>query len=653
MTTRRYGLGAIALTCLGLFIALFAGEPLLAQRFENAHGNACTQEGYGGRRISTGGYISVGVTHPPDATGVCASASNIYVVKLNTNGTVQWMYQYDIGGSDVGNDVIELTNGDFAICGYTNNRGSGCWPTTANPVVDAFIMRIRPNGAVVWCCTYGDTARFDVFRRIIQCQFGQPPTVGGALVGDLSAAGSTYTGITPASSDGFAVRVRQSNGAVVWSNRYAGRSYDDFRSLIETQVPLVSSTVPTAGNFVMVGQSNSFNTAGVANAFIVRCDGNTGRISTAAPQGVAAYGNGVASYLWSVEEITIGGDSSSLVYTGGIIPSNLTAPDIYLLKTRANPCSYVRDRRIGDNGASADEGSTIRELRTIFSSTCLSTGNLYVTGHSHIRPGYNGDVFAMIINSTNLTLSGSFHLYGELSDDQGWYIDFVPAVSGQSTEGFYITGRGAYAGSVPSVAIPPDPDQMYVLKTDCRLNTNCCDTIYSVVDSVPQLPDSCARLSVSAYAVRCSVAVRRDTERVWRIICNDSLHVHTCDSVPSTGSSAPGRNDGDLSDNGTSAVDPDAPVLNAGALAVNFFPNPVSRGDVLSLRCDIGSPGMVVTSVTDLSGSEIYRYEEEEHAGSNLVRLRTDDWHVGTYLVKVSKGGASLTRRVVVVDTQR
>jgi hypothetical protein len=649
MTTRHYGLSAIALTCLGLLIAVFAAQPAMAQRFENAHGDACFDEGYGGRRLANGGYISVGATVPPNSSGACTNPSDVFVVKLNANGTVAWMFKYDLEGNDVGEDIIELTNGDYAICGYTDHSltASACY-SAGNPAVDGFIMRINSNGGVIWCRTYGDTTRWDGFRRIIQCRFGQAPP-NPARVGDLAVVGYSYDPANTNTADGYAVRVNQGAGAVVWARRFGGGFYDDFRSLIET-----SAGTANLGDFVMVGQSNSFNPSlgAVGNAFIVRCNGFTGLVG-AAPQGAAAYGNNVNCYLWSVDELSVGNNATRLVYAGGIFVNNspIAATDIYLLKTAASPCTYMADRRIGDNGPLTDEASTIREFRNLPLGSGFVNGNLYVTGHSYIRPGFNGDAFLMVVNPGNLALLGAFHLYGERSDDGAWYADYVPAVAGQSTEGIYMTGRGLLInGATPSIPIAPDPDQMYLLKTDNTLFTNCCDTTYTVRDSVPRLTDSCPQLNPPTYGIMCLIDTLRDTQRVWRTICNDTLHIHSCDSTTTTGGPTNRAGRGDLSDNATSAVGPEGAGGARAPLTVSFFPNPVRRGEALSLRCGLGSAGTVSILVTDLSGKEIYRGNDEVTEGEMLLRIPTDGWRSGTYLIKVTKGTASQTRRVVVTE---
>lgn len=654
MTTRQYGLGAWALMSLTILLLALVAQPSNAQHFENVHGDSCIEEGYGGRRLNVGlnagNFISVGVTYSVNAgpAGGCAAArSDIFVVKLNRLGQVLWQRSYDIGGNDVGYDVFELTNGDVAICGQSDNNltTSNCYSTPPTGR-DAFIMRLNVNtGAVVWCCTYGTGTTDEGFRRIIQCRFA--PTATRDSVGDLASTGYTFD---PATGDnnGYTVRVNQNTGNLVWNNTYGGPFYDDFRSIIETRFF-------GRGDIVTCGDSRSFNTSGgtTDNAWIVRVNGGTGAIGLA-PQGSAAYGGAnINCYLWSVTEQTVTADTGKLVFAGGIYPTGLTAPEIYVLKTGPVPCTYVIDRHFGDFGQATDEASTIRELPNP-PVTSLPTGVLYTTGHSYIRAGFNGDAYLMMLNPGNLTLVNppGFHLYGAKSDEGAWYVDFVPGVLGSSTAGFYMTGRALYVGALPSLSTPPDPDQMYTLKTDMNLTTLCCDTLYTVYDSIPRLRDSCPSLRPTRFGIRCVVNPRRDTVRVWRPICNDSTNQHNCGptTTPPTDPTRPGLGEDLSGNNGTSAVGPDGESGISGPLSINFFPNPVTVGEPVSLRCDLRLASNVAITVSDLSGVVIFRSDDDRPAGFNLVTIPTKEWRPGSYIVKVTAGNVTRSRRIVVTD---
>jgi hypothetical protein len=51
---------------------------------------------------------------------------DIYVVKLDANGNLQWTKT--IGGKkwDEGHSLIQTSDGGYAIAGYTNSFGVGC-----------------------------------------------------------------------------------------------------------------------------------------------------------------------------------------------------------------------------------------------------------------------------------------------------------------------------------------------------------------------------------------------------------------------------------------------------------------------------------------------------------------------------------------------
>src|SRR5690349_21087922 len=115
-----------------LVIGLLIGSEAAAQRFQYVYGNAgCNEAGrYGVKQVTTGGYITVG------ETGCAGGGTDIYVVRTNINGTQMWAWSYSIGHNDTATDVIEDANGDFVICGVTDN-GAPCALSR-----DMFILRL-------------------------------------------------------------------------------------------------------------------------------------------------------------------------------------------------------------------------------------------------------------------------------------------------------------------------------------------------------------------------------------------------------------------------------------------------------------------------------------------------------------------------------
>jgi hypothetical protein len=92
---------------------------------------------YGNSIIQTrdGGYAVAGST---ESFG--SGNSDIYVVKLNGSGNIQWTRT--IGGEDYddGNSIIQTTDGGYAIAGSTKSFGSGGQ--------DVYVVKLDGSGGV-------------------------------------------------------------------------------------------------------------------------------------------------------------------------------------------------------------------------------------------------------------------------------------------------------------------------------------------------------------------------------------------------------------------------------------------------------------------------------------------------------------------------
>jgi hypothetical protein len=89
--------------------------------------------------ISTkdGGFIFAGTT-----TSYGAGGNDVYVVKLNSTGNIQWTKTIGGSGDDRGTSVIQATDGGYVVSGYTNSFGS--------PAGNIYIIKLDSSGNEHW-----------------------------------------------------------------------------------------------------------------------------------------------------------------------------------------------------------------------------------------------------------------------------------------------------------------------------------------------------------------------------------------------------------------------------------------------------------------------------------------------------------------------
>ncbi len=88
------------------------------------------------------GYIITGYT-----TSFGAGAKDVYLIKTDSAGQLQWSKTYGGSGSDGGNFVYVLGNDGYLICGYTESYGHG--------ENDIYLIRTNTSGDTLWTKTYG------------------------------------------------------------------------------------------------------------------------------------------------------------------------------------------------------------------------------------------------------------------------------------------------------------------------------------------------------------------------------------------------------------------------------------------------------------------------------------------------------------------
>lgn len=113
------------------------------------------------RQTADGGYIVAGTSYVSGET---------LIAKVNSNGSsVQWSNKYPFVMDEGGQYIIQTTDGGFAVTGRTQ-LGSGSW--------DVALIKLTSNGNVQWFKTYGSPSH-EEGRSIIQTSDGGYLIAGG------------------------------------------------------------------------------------------------------------------------------------------------------------------------------------------------------------------------------------------------------------------------------------------------------------------------------------------------------------------------------------------------------------------------------------------------------------------------------------------
>lgn len=97
-------------------------------------------------KSNDGGYFAVGNTTEWGTISENNSTSNIYLVKTDSAGVMQWQQVFGDSRIEEAKDIIQVPNGDIYILGEITNTTS---------LIDIFVMKLDANGNQIWFQTYG------------------------------------------------------------------------------------------------------------------------------------------------------------------------------------------------------------------------------------------------------------------------------------------------------------------------------------------------------------------------------------------------------------------------------------------------------------------------------------------------------------------
>jgi len=197
-------------------------------------------------QTSDGGYVVCGQTMSFGAGG-----SDVYLMKVNSSGVLQWSKTYGGTGNDEGRSVGETSDGGFIITGTTSSFGSGG--------DEIYTIKTDGAGVVQWSKTYGEFDGNDRSNDIIQTIDG-----GYILTGSTNSYGSS-TIVT------YLLKL-DVTGAPEWANPekkiFGGNTGTDIGNSIQ-QTP--------SGGYIFASNTQSFGAGGM-DIYLVSVDtlGNSG-----------------------------------------------------------------------------------------------------------------------------------------------------------------------------------------------------------------------------------------------------------------------------------------------------------------------------------------------------------------------------------------
>ena len=279
----------------------------------NSDGSVAWQKTYGGsnydyansiQQTSDGGYIVAGSTGSFGAGGY-----NTWVLKLNSNGSVAWQKTYGGSTTDGANSIQQTSDGGYIVAGQTGSFGAESY--------DFWLLRLNSNGSVAWQKTYGGS-NYDVANSI------QQTSDGGYIV-----AGYTYS--FGAEGQDIWVLKLNSDGSVAWQKTYGGSNYDVANSIQQT----------SDGGYIVAGQTALG--AGGSDIWVLKLDSEGNLLGCPAGLIKATSVTGVNTAASVTTPVVSGQDTLITPQQPTIVTVIDTAVSAGEVCTGIPPCSYSID----------------------------------------------------------------------------------------------------------------------------------------------------------------------------------------------------------------------------------------------------------------------------------------------------------------------
>jgi len=149
-----------------MFLPFMAISHVLAEApdtiWTRTYGGESNDEAFKVIETSDGFFVLAGYT---ESFG--AGESDVYLLKLDSNGDDIWIKTYGGEGNDAAYSVMETSDGYYVVAGYTKSAGGG----------NVYLLMLNPDGDTLWTKNFGSSDNEEA-RQVIQASNGDFVIIG-------------------------------------------------------------------------------------------------------------------------------------------------------------------------------------------------------------------------------------------------------------------------------------------------------------------------------------------------------------------------------------------------------------------------------------------------------------------------------------------
>jgi len=212
-----------------------------ALQWQKSLGGTIDETGYAIRPLPAGGYIVAGVSNSTDGdvTGQHGISADAWVVRLNDTGGIVWAKCYGGTNAEGAQDIELTTDGGYIFAGNATSTDGDV--TVNHGGTDMWVVKLDSAGAIQWQTAMGGSGD-DWANKVIQTADG-----GYLVAGGTESLGGDVT-VNKGAIDYWVVKL-SSTGAKAWQKTYGGPLADEAMAVCSVG----------ASNYLIAGYSASFS----------------------------------------------------------------------------------------------------------------------------------------------------------------------------------------------------------------------------------------------------------------------------------------------------------------------------------------------------------------------------------------------------------
>jgi len=307
-----------------------------------AIGGDTTDVAYSVQQTTDTGYIITGSTQ-----SYGAGKNDIYLIKTDNNGSIEWTKTFGGTENDFGYSVKQTLDSGYIITGAAISLGSGNF--------DVFLLKTDNTGDIVWAKTYGSNFLDDIGYSV------QRTSDNGYVI-------AGYTDDFGMGIGGLYVIKTDSLGNIIWTKDY-GKGGGDYN--LGEGAKFISQT--NDGGFIITGHTELLNPN--VQLYLIKTDSIGDTLWT------KVYDGSGGAIGYSVQQTD----------DGGYIVAGQTNNEVYLIKTDSNGNSggcnvSASDITVSNTSTITDSATLLVDSGGVLKNSTPAVNNIQISACNSCSP---------------------------------------------------------------------------------------------------------------------------------------------------------------------------------------------------------------------------------------------------------------------------